>query len=60
MCLQDKLFIVSDFPEKKNIYALPEETIRDKPYRLGVELYYAEDSITIKKIEIVESFPSLL
>jgi len=60
MCLQDKLFIVSYFPEKKNIFALPEETIQDKQYSLGVELYYAEDSITIKKIEIVESFPSLL
>jgi len=57
MCLQDKLFIVSDIPEKNNIYALDEETILDKKYRLGVELDDAEDSITIKDLEIVQLFP---
>jgi len=59
MCLQDKLFIVSDFPEKKNIYALDEKAIQDKIYRLGVELDDGEDSITFKDIEIVQSFPKL-
>jgi len=57
MCLQDKLFIVSDFPEKKSIYALNEEAILDKKYRLGFELENAKDSITIKNLEVVHSFP---
>jgi len=30
MCLQDKLFVVSDFPKKNNIFALEEEAIQDK------------------------------
>jgi len=59
MCLEDKQFVVYDFSEKKNIFALPESAIQDKKYRLGFELYYAADAITIKELQIVESFSFL-
>ena len=39
------------------MFALEEATIHDKKYRLGVEMEYPGDSINIKKIEIVQSFP---
>jgi len=60
LCLEEKRFVVSDFPERNIIYLLDKETIEDKIYRLGVELENAEDSITIKNIEIVKLFPGII
>ncbi|KAL4506979.1 hypothetical protein ABPG72_001400 [Tetrahymena utriculariae] len=62
ICIQDKLFVISDYPKHESVTQISNEPKspfhKEENYRFSIAMYNSSDKVTLLDVEVVQQFNS--